>query len=103
MAVFNGAVGWLRGLQVLQASRRWPGSFARERDAATTLHVWTKLAQSVSGGQARLLRGLLVVPEGSRRSELDRLRKAESVTSGAEDGPGIAPRIRRRRPRIERP
>jgi hypothetical protein len=37
----------------------------------------------VSGGQARLLRGLLVVPEGSRRSELDRMRKAETVTSGA--------------------
>jgi hypothetical protein len=55
---------------------------ARERDAAT-LRVWTELAQPVSGRQARLLRGLLVVPEGSRRSELDRMRKAETVTSGA--------------------
>jgi hypothetical protein len=39
-------------------------SVARERDAAT-LRVWTDLAQPVRGGQARLLRGLLVVPEGS--------------------------------------
>ena len=32
------------------------------------------MTQSTSGRQARLLGGLLVVPEGARRSELDRLR-----------------------------
>jgi hypothetical protein len=40
------------------------------------------MTQSTSGRQARLLGGLLVVPEGARRSELDRLRKPETVTSG---------------------
>jgi hypothetical protein len=32
------------------------------------------MTQSTSGRQARLLGGLLVVPEGARRSALDRLR-----------------------------
>jgi TnpA family transposase len=83
VAVFDGAVGWLRERQVLlPAVTTLARLVARERDAAT-LRVWTELAQPVSGGQARLLRGLLVVPEGSRRSELDRIRKAETVTSGA--------------------
>ena len=83
VAVFDGAVGWLRERQVLlPAVTTLARLVARERDAAT-LRVWTELAQPVSGGQARLLRGLLVVPEGSRRSELDRMRKAETVTSGA--------------------
>jgi hypothetical protein len=81
--VFNGAVGWLRERQVLlPAVTTLARLVARERDAAT-LRVWSELAQPVSGGQARLLRGLLVVPEGSRRSELDRMCKAETVTSGA--------------------
>jgi len=83
VAVFNGAVGWLRERQVLLPGVTTLARLvARERDAAT-LRVWTDLAQPVSGGQARLLRGLLVVPEGSRRSELDRMRKAATVTSGA--------------------
>jgi hypothetical protein len=40
------------------------------------------MTPSTSGRQARLLGGLLVVPEGARRSELDRLCKPETVTSG---------------------
>ena len=40
------------------------------------------MTQSTSGRQARLLGGLLVVPEGARRSELDRVCKPETVTSG---------------------
>jgi hypothetical protein len=83
VAIFNRAVVWLRERQVLLPGVTTLARLvARERDAAT-LRVWTDLAQSASGGQARLLRGLLVVPDGSRRSELDRMRKAETVTSGA--------------------
>src|SRR6266545_6819943 len=83
VAVFNGAVGWLRERKVLLPGVTTLARLvARERDAAT-LRVWIELAQPASGGQARLLRGLLVVPDGSRRSELDRMRKAETVTSGA--------------------
>ena len=83
VAVFNGAVGWLRERKVLLPGVTTLARLvARERDAAT-LRVWTELAQPASGGQARLLRGLLVVPDGSRRSEFDRMRTAETVTSGA--------------------
>ena len=81
--MFHGAVGWLRERRVLlPAVTTLARLVARERDAAT-LRVWSELAQPVSGGQARQLRGLLVVPDGSRRSELARMRKAETVTSGA--------------------
>ncbi len=83
VAVFNGAVGWLRERRVLLPGVTTLARLvARERDVAT-LRTWTELAQSASGGQARPLCGLLVVPDGARRSELDRLRKAETVASGA--------------------
>jgi TnpA family transposase len=82
-ALLDGAVRWLRErLVLLPGVTTLERLVARERDAAT-LRVWTDLAQPPSGGQARLLRGLLVVPDGARRSELDRMRKAETVTSGA--------------------
>jgi Domain of unknown function (DUF4158) len=62
--VFNGAVRWLRERQVLLPGVTTLAKLvARERDA-TTLRVWDDLAQPMSGGQARLLRGLVVVPEG---------------------------------------
>ncbi len=54
----------------------------RPRDAAT-MRVWTELAQAASPGQARRLGRLLEVPDGARHSELDRMRKGETVTSGA--------------------
>jgi len=82
-ALLDGSVRWLRErLVLLPGVTTLERLVARERDAAT-LRVWTDLAQPASGGRARLLRGLLVVPDGARRSELDRLRKAETVTSGA--------------------
>gem|GEM_PF-5035773 len=72
--MFNGAVGWLRERQVLLPGVTTLARLvARERDTAT-LRVWTDLAQPVSGGQARLLRGLLVVP---------RARGARSLTGCA--------------------
>lgn len=66
IAVFDGAVGWLRERRVLLPGVTTLARLvARERDAAT-LRTWTELAQSASGGQARRLRGLLVVPDGAR-------------------------------------
>ncbi|HEX8157100.1 MAG TPA: DUF4158 domain-containing protein [Solirubrobacteraceae bacterium] len=61
VAVFNGAVGWLRERQVLL-----PGVttlvrlVARERDAAT-LRVWTRKAETVTSG-AGMVRALRRVP-----------------------------------------
>lgn len=82
-ALLDGAVRWLRErLVLLPGVTTLTRLVARERDAAT-LRVWTELARPASAGQSRLLRELLVVPDGSRRSGLDRMRKAETVTSGA--------------------
>ena len=93
--MFNGTVGWLRERQVLlPAVTTLARLVARERDAAT-LRVWSELAQPVSGGQARLLRELLGLPEGSRRSELDRMRTPDFDRSSRRRAP---PRWSTRRP-----
>jgi hypothetical protein len=80
--IFTDAIRWLRERRVLLPGVTTLARIvARERDAAT-LRVWTELAQAASAGQARRLSCLLDVPDGARQSELDRIRKAETVTSG---------------------
>lgn len=82
-ALFDGAVVWLRArLVLLPGLSTLSRLIASERDAAN-LRVWTELTEPVSRAKARALRQLLVVPDGARLSEYERLRTPETVVSGA--------------------
>jgi len=59
---------------------------ARERDAATIASGATSPTRPPAA-RARLLTRLLDVPDGSRDSQLDRMRKAETTPSGPGPGP----------------
>ena len=81
-AIFADAVGWLRERNVLL-----PGVstlvrlVARERDAATQ-RLWDTLYAALTFQQRRELDVLLVVPPGSRVSELERWRMGPARASG---------------------
>lgn len=81
-ALFAGAVRWLRQRLVLLPGlttlRRLVG---RVRDEAMQ-RLWDVLAALVSSRQARLLERLLVVSDGSRVSDLARLRTGPTSISG---------------------
>lgn len=81
-ALFDGAVLWLRDRRVLlpgvSTLRRL---VARVRDVATQ-RLWEVLAAMLTPEQARALDLLLDVPDGARSSDLDRLRKGPTMTSG---------------------
>ena len=81
-ALFAGAVRWLRERLVLLPGlttlRRLVG---RVRDEAMQ-RLWDVLAALVSSRQARLLERLLVVSDGSRVSDLARLRTGPTSISG---------------------
>ena len=82
-AIFADAIRWLRERRVLLPGVTTLARIvARERDAAT-MRVWGDLAKAPTAGQVRLLTRLLDVPDGSRHSELDRMRTAETTPSGA--------------------
>lgn len=81
-AIFTDATVWLREEDVLL-----PGVstltrlVARVRDAATT-RLWDNLSALTTQEQRRMLRSLLVVPAGSRVSDLERWRRGPSRASG---------------------
>jgi len=81
-ALFAGAVRWLRERLVLLPGlttlRRLVG---RVRDEAMQ-RLWDVLAALVLPRQARLLERLLIVPDASRISDLERLRTAPTTISG---------------------
>lgn len=81
-ALFAGAVRWLRERQVLLPGlttlRRLVGGV---RDAAMQ-RLWDVLAALVTREQARRLERLLIVPDGSRVSDLERLRTSPTTVSG---------------------
>jgi len=82
-AIFADAIRWLRERRILLPGVTTLARIvARQRDAAT-MRVWGDLARAPTAGQARLLTRLLDVPDGSRHSELDRMRQAETAPSGA--------------------
>ncbi len=81
-ALFAGAVRWLRERQVLLPGlttlRRLVGGV---RDAAMQ-RLWDVLAALVTREQERRLERLLIVPDGSRVSDLERLRTSPTTVSG---------------------
>jgi hypothetical protein len=81
-AIFDGAVGWLRERQVLLPGVTTLARLvARVRDAALQ-RLWDALSALLTPAQARLLEDLLEVPDGARVSDLERLRRGPTATSG---------------------
>jgi hypothetical protein len=81
-AIFADAIRWLRERRVLLPGVTTLARIvARERDAAT-VRVCEAVAGAPDQRQARRLTRLLDVPDGSRQSELDRIRTGETVPSG---------------------
>lgn len=87
VALFEHAVGWLRRNRVLL-----PGVTVLARQVATVreaaesrlYHALAAAARSVDPGLPERLANLLQVPDGSRFSELERLRHAPRRSSGPE-------------------
>ena len=87
VALFEHAVGWLRRNRVLL-----PGVTVLARQVATVreaaesrlYHALAAAARSVDPGLPERLANLLQVPDGSRFSELERLRRAPRRSSGPE-------------------
>ncbi|WP_204036608.1 Tn3 family transposase [Micromonospora qiuiae] len=81
-ALFFAAVGWLRQHRVLLPGVTTLVELVAEVREATELRLYDALAGAVSAEQAVDLERLLLVPEGQRRSRLDRWRRAERSTTG---------------------
>ncbi|MBE1559786.1 TnpA family transposase [Nonomuraea africana] len=86
-ALFDQSVAWLRRHRVLLPGvtvlERLVGS-VRERADERLYATVTRQAERADAGLPRALSGLLVVPEGARISELERLRQAPKRQSGTE-------------------
>ncbi|MEU4516281.1 Tn3 family transposase [Nonomuraea wenchangensis] len=87
VALFEQSVAWLRRHRVLLPGvtvlERLVGS-VRERADVRMYTVVTKQVHRADPNLPAALSGLLVVPEGSRISELEKLRQAPKRTSGTE-------------------
>ncbi|TDD24792.1 Tn3 family transposase [Nonomuraea diastatica] len=87
VALFEQSVAWLRRHRVLLPGvtvlERLVGS-VRERADVRMYTVVAKQVRRADAGLPGALSGLLVVPEGSRVSELEKLRQAPKRTSGTE-------------------
>ncbi|MBN6056647.1 DUF4158 domain-containing protein, partial [Nonomuraea sp. RK-328] len=87
VALFEQSVAWLRRHRVLLPGvtvlERLVGS-VRERADVRMYAVVAKQVRRADPGLPGALSGLLVVPEGSRISELEKLRQAPKRTSGTE-------------------
>jgi hypothetical protein len=93
VALFEQSVAWLRRHRVLLPGvtvlERLVGSVRQRAD----VRMYTVVAKQVRRADPRLpgaLSDLLAVPEGSRISELEKLRQAPKRTSGTGDGAGAA-------------
>lgn len=83
-ALFDGAVVWLRKRKVLLPGVTTLARLvARVRDAASQ-RLWDTICGLLAGGQSGMLERLLVVQEGARHSDLDRLRNGPARVSGPE-------------------
>ncbi|MER5625089.1 Tn3 family transposase [Streptosporangium sp. NPDC002544] len=81
-AIFVDALHWLREHDVLlPGASRLARLVVREREAATQ-RLWQTLYGALSGQQRLALDALLVVPPGSRVSELERWRMGPARASG---------------------
>ena len=81
-ALFDGAVVWLRErLVLLPGVSVLARLVARVRDEVMQ-RLWDVLASMLTARQARMLKALLEVPVGARRSDLERLRKGVTTVSG---------------------
>ncbi|MGH8301902.1 MAG: DUF4158 domain-containing protein, partial [Steroidobacteraceae bacterium] len=90
-AIFDGAVLWLREHRVLLPGVSTLARLvARVREAANQRLLDT-LVELLTPQQRRLLDLLLVVPEGARGSDLDRLRQGPVKLSG----PGMVKALER--------
>ena len=90
-AIFNDAVEWLGEYGVLLPGvTRLARLVAAVRDEATR-RLWGTLSGLLSPVQARVLDGVVVVPEGARACELERWRKGPTRTSG----PGMVKALER--------
>lgn len=81
-ALFDASVGWLRERRVLL-----PGVTTLTRPVASVREsanqrLWDSLYGLLDPGQRAMLDALLVVPDGARVSELDRLRRGPVRVSG---------------------
>ena len=80
--LFGGAVAWLRERRVLLPGVSMLTRLVATVREATTQRLWDTLAAKVDPAQARRLDGLLNVPPDGRLSDLERLRKGPTATSG---------------------
>ncbi|OJF14078.1 hypothetical protein BG844_11705 [Couchioplanes caeruleus subsp. caeruleus] len=81
-AIFEAAVGWLRERKVLLPAVSTLARLVAQVRAQATDRLYQRLSELVSADQARLLEDLLDVPDGSRFSQLERLRTPVTRTSG---------------------
>jgi TnpA family transposase len=81
-ALLDAAVGWLRERKVLLPAVSTLARLVAQVRGQATDRLHERLSALVSADQARLLEGLLDVPEGSRFSQLERLRTPVTRTSG---------------------
>lgn len=88
--LFDRAVSWLLAAKVLL-----PGLSILERTVArvrsrANAHLHRRLVERLTPEQRERLDGLVVVPDGTRQSPLDRLRDGPYIQSGAEIGRALA-------------
>jgi hypothetical protein len=81
-ALFDASVGWLRERKVLLPAVSTLARLVAQVRGQATDRLHERLSALVSTEQARLLEELLDVPDGSRFSQLERLRTPVTRTSG---------------------
>lgn len=81
-ALFDAAVGWLRGRRVLLPGVTTLARLVASVREAANQRMWDSLYGLLSTGQRAVLDSLLTVPPGARVSELDRLRRGPVRISG---------------------
>jgi TnpA family transposase len=81
-AIFTDAIGWLRERDVLLPGVTTLARLVARARADGDERLWDALASLPTLRQARVLEGLLEVPEGSRVSDLERWRKGPGDPTG---------------------
>jgi hypothetical protein len=81
-ALFDGAVRWLRERLVLLPGVTSLWRLVGHAREVTTQRLWDVLAGLLTATQARKLELFLTVPDGSRVSDLERLRTCPTTISG---------------------
>ena len=81
-AIFADAIGWLRERGVLLPGVTTLARLVARARAVGEERLWDSVAALPTMEQARVLEGLLEVPEGSRFSDLERWRKGPADPTG---------------------